>query len=92
VFFEPALLEQALPDLCPREMLIAVPMVAMILWLGLYPQPVLDTARPAINAQLQAYKTNEKTPAAPVAQAYIQVPVADSTHIHKTRGGAHEPE
>jgi len=92
VFFEPALLEQALPDLNPREMLIAVPMVAMILWLGLYPQPVLDTARPAIDAQLQAYKTVEKTTAAPVAQAYIQVPVADSTYIYKTRGGAHEPE
>jgi NADH-quinone oxidoreductase subunit M len=36
-------------------MLIALPMVAMILWLGLYPQPVLDTARPSIQEQLQAY-------------------------------------
>ncbi|WP_161888115.1 NADH-quinone oxidoreductase subunit M [Pontibacter russatus] len=56
VFFEPAPAEHLLPDLNPREMLIAVPMVVVILWLGLYPQPVLDTAQPSIQAQLQAYK------------------------------------
>ncbi|WP_230392134.1 NADH-quinone oxidoreductase subunit M [Pontibacter sp. FD36] len=55
IFFQEYKLEQPLPDMNAREMLIAIPMVAMILWLGLYPQPVLDTARPSIQEQLQAY-------------------------------------
>jgi NADH-quinone oxidoreductase subunit M len=55
IFFEANRMEQPLADLNAREMLIAIPMVAMILWLGLYPQPILDTARPSIQEQLQAY-------------------------------------
>ncbi|MCJ8164337.1 NADH-quinone oxidoreductase subunit M [Pontibacter sp. E15-1] len=55
VFYESAPTDRPFPDLNTREMLIAVPMVVMILWLGLYPQPVLDTARPALIKQLEAY-------------------------------------
>ena len=36
-------------DLRPREALMLVPMMAMLLWLGLYPQLVLNTFRPAMN-------------------------------------------
>jgi NADH-quinone oxidoreductase subunit M len=32
-----------LPDLSPREALIVAPMSVALLWLGLYPQPVLNT-------------------------------------------------
>ncbi|MCX2741217.1 NADH-quinone oxidoreductase subunit M [Pontibacter anaerobius] len=59
VFYEPAPSDHPLPDLNAREMLIAVPMVVVILWLGLYPQPILDTAQPSINQQLQAYQEPE---------------------------------
>ncbi|WP_276497200.1 NADH-quinone oxidoreductase subunit M [Pontibacter litorisediminis] len=59
VFYEPAPTDHPLPDLTAREMLIAVPMVVLILWLGLYPQPVLDTAQPSITQQLQAYQEPE---------------------------------
>lgn len=59
VFYEPAPSDHHLPDLSAREMLIAVPMIVLILWLGLYPQPVLDTAQPSINQQLQAYREAE---------------------------------
>ncbi|MGZ6291357.1 MAG: NADH-quinone oxidoreductase subunit M [Syntrophales bacterium] len=34
-----------IPDLEAREMTMMAAMIAMILWLGLYPQPYLDTAR-----------------------------------------------
>ncbi|MFD2247871.1 NADH-quinone oxidoreductase subunit M [Pontibacter ruber] len=81
----------ALPDLNLREMLIALPMVAAILWLGLYPQPVLDTAKPSITQQLQAYQEPEAPVVAPVAQnAPVLILPADtlSTH-HSTRGGAY---
>jgi NADH-quinone oxidoreductase subunit M len=44
-----------LPDLTPREGLMIGTMVAGLLWLGLYPQPVLDTFAPAIdNLQREA--------------------------------------
>ena len=37
-----------LPDLAVREVLILAPMIATLLWLGLYPQVVLDTFEPAL--------------------------------------------
>lgn len=37
-----------LPDLVTREALIITPMMVILLWLGLYPQPVLNTFRPAM--------------------------------------------
>ncbi|MDX5480555.1 MAG: hypothetical protein LPK07_02625, partial [Hymenobacteraceae bacterium] len=68
----PAPMEQALPDMTSREMLIAAPMIAMILWLGLYPQPVLDTAQPSINQQLQAYQQLEAEKNVAVVEAEEQ--------------------
>lgn len=42
-------------DLSPREALIVAPMVVGLLWLGLYPQPVLNTFAPAMhNLQREA--------------------------------------
>ena len=38
-----------LPDLSAREMTTLCAMAAITVWLGLYPQPVLDTAASAIN-------------------------------------------
>jgi NADH-quinone oxidoreductase subunit M len=35
-------------DLSAREMTVMTAMIVVILWLGLYPQPFLDTARPAL--------------------------------------------
>jgi NADH-quinone oxidoreductase subunit M len=40
-------------DLVPREVLILAPMMAILLWLGVYPQPVLNTFRPAMNTLQQ---------------------------------------
>jgi len=37
-----------IPDLGPREMAMAIALVVAIVWLGLYPQPVVDTAAPVI--------------------------------------------
>ena len=42
-------------DLSPREAVIVAPMIAALLWLGMYPQPVLSTFAPAMqNLQRQA--------------------------------------
>ena len=37
------------PDLSPRLMIMMFAMMGLLLWLGLYPSPVLDTAKPAIH-------------------------------------------
>jgi len=35
------------PDLNAREILVLAPLVLLILWLGVYPKPVLDKMAPA---------------------------------------------
>ncbi len=38
----------SIPDLNGRELLIMVPMMLLLVWLGLYPQPVFNTFSPAL--------------------------------------------
>lgn len=49
VFFGPSKKEWRLPDLSLREGVIMAAMVVVIVWLGLYPQPVLNIARPVLD-------------------------------------------
>jgi NADH-quinone oxidoreductase subunit M len=45
-------------DLTPREGVMVAAMIAGLLWLGLYPQPVLNTFQPALqNLQHEAFAT-----------------------------------
>ena len=37
-------------DLGPREMAMATALVVALVWLGLYPQPVVDTAAPVVTS------------------------------------------
>jgi NADH-quinone oxidoreductase subunit M len=50
-----------LPDLGGREVLTMAVMIAIIVWLGLYPQPILNTAKPALD-QLQQSAAAEPQP------------------------------
>jgi NADH-quinone oxidoreductase subunit M len=43
-------------DLVPREVLIYVPMIVILLWLGMYPQPIIRTFQPAMQ-NLQHYSS-----------------------------------
>jgi NADH-quinone oxidoreductase subunit M len=43
-----------LADLSFREGLIAASMIGVLLWLGLYPRPVIDTFAPAMNRLVHA--------------------------------------
>jgi NADH-quinone oxidoreductase subunit M len=54
--------EWQLPDLVKREVLILAPMIVALLWLGLYPLPVLNTFRPAMR-NLQEYASRPITEA-----------------------------
>ncbi|HVA01185.1 MAG TPA: NADH-quinone oxidoreductase subunit M [Terriglobia bacterium] len=53
-FHGPNVHEWSIPDLGARELLIMIPMMLILLWLGLYPQPVLKTFEPAMR-KLQEY-------------------------------------
>jgi NADH-quinone oxidoreductase subunit M len=49
----------ALPDFSARHMAVMAAMIATLIWLGFYPQPVFDTARPGLGnlQQLAAGRT-----------------------------------
>ena len=83
--------EQILKDLTPREMLITLPLVALIVWLGVYPQPVLNRARPSLEDQLEAYMPPDSKPV--VAQAPAQEGLAaDTVQFFNPKKGSHVPE
>jgi NADH-quinone oxidoreductase subunit M len=42
-----------LRDLTPRELVVLLPLIAGIVWLGLYPRPVLDRTEPATRTFLE---------------------------------------
>ncbi len=48
IFYGKVELTYTLPDLSIREKFVLVPMVVVIITLGLFPQPVLDTTRPLV--------------------------------------------
>lgn len=48
-----------LPDLSFREWAILGPMMACLLWIGLYPQPILNTVRPSLATAQQSTPTQE---------------------------------
>jgi NADH-quinone oxidoreductase subunit M len=51
-------------DLNPREILAVGPLIALIIFLGIYPKPVLDIIRPAVNATLQDVHRGDPAPTA----------------------------
>jgi len=46
-----------LADLTPREILVLAPLLAAIVWIGLYPQPILRRTEPAAMALIQVVKS-----------------------------------
>ncbi|TAM93300.1 MAG: NADH-quinone oxidoreductase subunit M, partial [Jatrophihabitans sp.] len=55
-------------DLNPREVLAVAPLLALILFLGIYPKPVLDVINPAVKATLSdVHQTDPVPPLGPMA-------------------------
>ena len=53
IFYGPRIFSYELEDFSLREKLIMIPLVVIIIWLGVYPQPVLDTTAPLVNRVLE---------------------------------------
>jgi NADH-quinone oxidoreductase subunit M len=47
---------ESLTDLTPRELLVLLPLVAGIVWMGLFPAPVLDRIEPAVRHYIETVK------------------------------------
>jgi NADH-quinone oxidoreductase subunit M len=54
---------EKLADLSPREIAVLAPLVAAIVWLGVYPQPILRRTAPAAAALIQAVQNPPPPPA-----------------------------
>jgi len=75
VFLGPeALQHHDLQDLSVREKIILVPMTVVIIWLGLFPQPIINTV---------------KTPVKQVVESTTQKPVSSIQSVDM-KGGTHE--
>jgi NADH-quinone oxidoreductase subunit M len=47
-----------LPDLTPREIAVLVPLLACIVWIGVYPQPILRRMEPAARQLVETVRAN----------------------------------
>ncbi|MBI1966435.1 MAG: NADH-quinone oxidoreductase subunit M [Gemmatimonadetes bacterium] len=55
---------EKLLDLTPRELAVLVPLLACIVWMGVYPRPFLRRMEPAAQQLIQQIKSANSTPAA----------------------------
>ncbi len=60
---------EALVDLNLREVLVLLPLLLGILWMGVYPKPVLEKMEPAAERYLESLKIGQPTPARDVIRA-----------------------
>ena len=52
---------EKLLDLTPREIAVLVPLLAGIVWIGLYPKPILERMEPAARAFIQSAQPRTTT-------------------------------
>jgi NADH-quinone oxidoreductase subunit M len=48
---------EALKDLTPREVAVFIPLLALIFWIGLFPNPILTRMQPSIDHQIEFIRT-----------------------------------
>jgi NADH-quinone oxidoreductase subunit M len=53
-----------LPDLTPRELAVLAPLVACIVWIGVYPQPILRRMEPAAAQLIETVRSGAARPLA----------------------------
>jgi NADH-quinone oxidoreductase subunit M len=80
IFYGTTTRADGLSDLSLREKLILLPMVAAIVWLGVFPQPFLDTSKHPVNDVL------DNT----VSKLDLKVPTLSQKITPIPKGGAHE--
>jgi NADH-quinone oxidoreductase subunit M len=72
--------DYSLPDFSLREKVVMIPLVIVILWLGVFPQPILNTSAPVVDNVLHETK-----------EARAVEGTADHYNV-SLKGGNHEPD
>ncbi|MFF5445896.1 NADH-quinone oxidoreductase subunit M [Streptomyces sp. NPDC012888] len=57
---------RAMPDLRLRELLVVGPLIALLLFLGVYPKPLTDIVNPAVEHTMSDVKQKDPAPAVPI--------------------------
>jgi len=57
-----------LPDLTPREVAVLVPILVLIVWIGVYPQPFLRTTEASVKHLLAQVQTGYRAEAPATGQ------------------------
>jgi NADH-quinone oxidoreductase subunit M len=88
VFHGPNKEDWKIPDLNARETATLVVMIVLLVLLGLYPQPVLDTATPALNSVLDSLSPTTPRTGLPFgAVRALDYPTVHSPGAAPARGG-----
>jgi len=66
----------SMPDLKSREVLAVAPLLALVVFVGVYPKPVLDIINPAVRTTMTQVHTTDPVPAHPVTGYAAQNGVA----------------
>lgn len=59
-FDEPSLYQDSWVDIKGKELMIALPLIAVILWIGIYPAPILNQIKPAAEKMITIATTTER--------------------------------
>jgi NADH-quinone oxidoreductase subunit M len=59
---------EKLKDLNKREILAIVPLVVLIIGLGIFPKPIVDIIKPAVESTMQRVGVTDKAPEIPVTE------------------------
>ena len=79
-----------IPDLRWREGLVMAPFVAAIVFMGVYPKPVIERIEPAVDAIIAHVEDNVDDFSEPVADVHPAVSLDDLARLtDETRGGDH---
>jgi len=89
-FHGPRLKEWSVKDFGGREMFIMGSLIVAIVWLGLYPQPVINTAKPAIQKLQSTTTMTTKTIALPPGKQTLRKDIDDnrSSQLLLDQGGS----
>jgi NADH-quinone oxidoreductase subunit M len=60
---------RSLPDLSGRELAVLVPLLAAMVWIGVYPKPILDRMDSTVTGLIQVVEQKRSLPAPPVGLA-----------------------
>ena len=60
---------RTMPDLRARELAVVVPLIALLIFLGVFPKPLTEIVDPAVNHTLSDVRQQDPQPTVPIQNA-----------------------